>query len=369
MTKLDFAFWDAVPESPAEGQTMADVYDEHIRLAQRIEELGWHSYFVIEHQNRPGANITRADRLPDRRRARDEQAAHRRDDVAAAVLPPDAPGPGSRDARPALARPRRVRHRHRRARARVHPLGRRLLPARGDQRRGHRRSSRWPGRRTKSPSRASTSSSTRRCPTRGPSRSPTRRSGPPCTATPRSSSRRATTTTWPRTSTRTRWWRASSTSIRKSWKECNHPGPMPRVFLQRTVHVAETDEKAHEEARKYIVVDEGAAAARVGGGPLAKTRVGWGSNAARHGHATATARTTRRAARRCSRPQPDYEFNIDNGLAVVGSPETVIKKLRRARSRSATTSSARRFLAACRKTRSPRSIDLIGERVIPAFEK
>ncbi len=23
---------------------MADVYDEHIRLAQRLEELGWHSY-------------------------------------------------------------------------------------------------------------------------------------------------------------------------------------------------------------------------------------------------------------------------------------------------------------------------------------
>ena len=53
MTKLDFAFWDAVPESPAEGQTMADIYDDHIRLAQHIEELGWHSYFTIEHQNRP----------------------------------------------------------------------------------------------------------------------------------------------------------------------------------------------------------------------------------------------------------------------------------------------------------------------------
>ena len=58
MAKLDFAFWDAVPESPAEGQTMADVYDDHVRLAQRIEEMGWHSYFTIEHQNRPGANIT-----------------------------------------------------------------------------------------------------------------------------------------------------------------------------------------------------------------------------------------------------------------------------------------------------------------------
>jgi alkanesulfonate monooxygenase SsuD/methylene tetrahydromethanopterin reductase-like flavin-dependent oxidoreductase (luciferase family) len=37
---------------------MADVYDEHIRLAQRLEELGWHSYFVIEHQNSPIGRIT-----------------------------------------------------------------------------------------------------------------------------------------------------------------------------------------------------------------------------------------------------------------------------------------------------------------------
>ena len=58
MSKLDFAFWDAVPEGPAEGQTMADIYDNHIRLAAQLEELGWHSYFTIEHQNRPGANIT-----------------------------------------------------------------------------------------------------------------------------------------------------------------------------------------------------------------------------------------------------------------------------------------------------------------------
>ena len=30
----------------------------HIALAQKLERLGWHSYFTIEHQNRPGANIT-----------------------------------------------------------------------------------------------------------------------------------------------------------------------------------------------------------------------------------------------------------------------------------------------------------------------
>src|SRR6202049_261918 len=52
MGKLDFAFWDAIPHS----RTVTEIayeYDAHIRLAQRVEALGWHSYFVIEHQNTP----------------------------------------------------------------------------------------------------------------------------------------------------------------------------------------------------------------------------------------------------------------------------------------------------------------------------
>lgn len=52
MATLDFAFWDAIPHSSS-GAAIADDYDAHIALAQRIEALGWHSYFVIEHQNAP----------------------------------------------------------------------------------------------------------------------------------------------------------------------------------------------------------------------------------------------------------------------------------------------------------------------------
>src|SRR5438094_8172158 len=52
MPTLDFAFWDAIPHRTT-GVEIADEYDAHIRLAQRIEALGWHSYFVIEHQNAP----------------------------------------------------------------------------------------------------------------------------------------------------------------------------------------------------------------------------------------------------------------------------------------------------------------------------
>src|SRR2546422_6816550 len=53
MAQLDFALWDAVAGPPT-----ADMYEEHIRLAQRAEQLGWHSYFVIEHQNSPAGRAT-----------------------------------------------------------------------------------------------------------------------------------------------------------------------------------------------------------------------------------------------------------------------------------------------------------------------
>jgi alkanesulfonate monooxygenase SsuD/methylene tetrahydromethanopterin reductase-like flavin-dependent oxidoreductase (luciferase family) len=50
MAQLQFAFWDGV------GYAEQDNYGRcgrHIRLAQRLEVLGWHSYFVIEHRNSP----------------------------------------------------------------------------------------------------------------------------------------------------------------------------------------------------------------------------------------------------------------------------------------------------------------------------
>src|ERR1051325_11667372 len=57
MPTLDFAFWDAVSDADAQAN-VADVYERHIRLAQKLETLGWHSYFTIEHQNSPVGRIT-----------------------------------------------------------------------------------------------------------------------------------------------------------------------------------------------------------------------------------------------------------------------------------------------------------------------
>jgi hypothetical protein len=111
----------------------------------------------------------------------------------------------------------------------------------------------------------------------------------------------------------------------------HHPGPMPRVFLQRQVHVAETDAKAHEEVRQFLASPTGGAV-RVGGGPIAQTRIGWGTPARGMGRDSerpddkARGETMRMAAQ-------SYEYNLENGLALVGSPETVIRQLEEGKKR------------------------------------
>ena len=57
---------------------------------------------------------------------------------------------------------------------------------------------------------------------------------------------------------------------RKIWRECNHPGPMPRTFLTRAVHVAETDEKAKAEAEGPLLESR-----RLGREGLSNTRIGY----------------------------------------------------------------------------------------------
>ncbi|MBO0883122.1 MAG: LLM class flavin-dependent oxidoreductase, partial [Mycobacterium sp.] len=152
---------------------------------------------------------------------------------------------------------------------------------------------------------------------------------------------------------------------RKVWQASGHDGPMPRRFLMRSVHVAPTDEQAHAEAREYAV----SGGERVGGGPIAQTRIGWGSNARGMGSDSeradnkARGQTMAQAAR-------DYQFNIDNGLTLVGSPETVIRRLQAGQARMGYDL----FCTNHQIGRMPpelveRSIELFGREVIPAFAK
>jgi alkanesulfonate monooxygenase SsuD/methylene tetrahydromethanopterin reductase-like flavin-dependent oxidoreductase (luciferase family) len=103
---------------------------------------------------------------------------------------------------------------------------------------------------------------------------------------------------------------------RKVWKECNHPGPMPRTFLTRAVHVAETDEKAREEAEQPMLTSRG-----LGRTGLANTRIGFKGNQ--------DSPTSQELGRVFEGMATSFEFWIDNGLALVGSPETVTKQLKK----------------------------------------
>ncbi len=114
---------------------------------------------------------------------------------------------------------------------------------------------------------------------------------------------------------------------RQLWKECGHAGPMPRTFLTRAVHVAETDEQAKAEAAEHLATPRMADPVfrEAGQEMLARAGVGYGSD----GRYAAEAGTPERLElRRVFRERSkSYDFWIDNGLALVGSPDTVIRKI------------------------------------------
>ena len=60
---------------------------------------------------------------------------------------------------------------------------------------------------------------------------------------------------------------------RQAWKGYGHTGPMPRQFLMRVVHVAKTDEQAHEQARQYLLE-----ANTLGRDIVTSSRIGLGSH-------------------------------------------------------------------------------------------
>jgi alkanesulfonate monooxygenase SsuD/methylene tetrahydromethanopterin reductase-like flavin-dependent oxidoreductase (luciferase family) len=148
------------------------------------------------------------------------------------------------------------------------------------------------------------------------------------------------------------------------WRECQHPGPKPEVFLMRGIHVAETDEQAREEAEQYIL---SARAAQGAAGPLAKTRVGRGSDPTGFG----TDRTTEaniELLRVFGESAQSYDFNIENGLAIVGSPSTVIRKIQEGQKRLGyTLLTGNHAIGRMPSDLVEKSIRLFGQEVIPAF--
>jgi alkanesulfonate monooxygenase SsuD/methylene tetrahydromethanopterin reductase-like flavin-dependent oxidoreductase (luciferase family) len=70
-------------------------------------------------------------------------------------------------------------------------------------------------------------------------------------------------------------------SWRQMWDQYGHTGPKPRAFLTRHVHVAETDEKAREEAEPHLLIPRsGSRPSNTADNPeldlIGQTRVGYG---------------------------------------------------------------------------------------------
>jgi alkanesulfonate monooxygenase SsuD/methylene tetrahydromethanopterin reductase-like flavin-dependent oxidoreductase (luciferase family) len=151
---------------------------------------------------------------------------------------------------------------------------------------------------------------------------------------------------------------------RRVWQASGHAGPMPRTFLMRTVHVAPTDEQAHEEAREFVA----ASAERVGGGPIAQTRIGWGSHS--RGMGSDSERSDNKArGLTMAQAARDYDFNISNGLAIVGSPSTVIARLQAGQEQIGyDVFCTNHQIGRMPREMVERSIELFGQEVIPAFQ-
>jgi alkanesulfonate monooxygenase SsuD/methylene tetrahydromethanopterin reductase-like flavin-dependent oxidoreductase (luciferase family) len=142
---------------------------------------------------------------------------------------------------------------------------------------------------------------------------------------------------------------------RRLWREYAHPGPMPRTFLMRAVHVAETDEIARAEAEQPLLVSR-----KLGREGIARTRIGFKGN-----EDSPTARELNRVFQGMS---TSYDFWIDNGLALVGSPDTVIRRLKEQHQHIGyDIFCANHRFGSIALEQSSKSLELFGKEVIPAF--
>ena len=149
-----------------------------------------------------------------------------------------------------------------------------------------------------------------------------------------------------------------------AWRKRNHPGPMPHRMLARHIHVAETDAQAREEAEQYLL---GGLFGTKGLEIISKTRIGTGGPGGLSGGEQSADLAER--GRVFGQTMQSYDFWIDEGLAHVGSPDTVARRIE-----------AQQKLVGydilCTQHQigdmpydvALRSLELFGEHVIPAFK-
>ncbi|HEX6510813.1 MAG TPA: LLM class flavin-dependent oxidoreductase, partial [Chloroflexota bacterium] len=273
MRKLEFALWDGVGGYAQAGECMADVYDEHIHLAERVEELGWHSYFVIEHQNSPVGRITAPSvfltavaRATSRLRIGAmmwQLPFYHPIRLAQEVAMLDHLSRGRVEFGTGIGV-----HEHEFIRWGVDFYQRAAISEEVLQ----LVTMAW------SQDEVTFEGKFFRFDEALPQPKPYQQPHPPIWSAVHSDAS-------VEFAARNNYNVAKNLDTdevvagkfdlyRRVWRECGHPGPMPRIFLMRPVHVAETDEKAHEEARQFMAQGN----PRIGGGPIAQTRIGWGSH-------------------------------------------------------------------------------------------
>jgi alkanesulfonate monooxygenase SsuD/methylene tetrahydromethanopterin reductase-like flavin-dependent oxidoreductase (luciferase family) len=142
--------------------------------------------------------------------------------------------------------------------------------------------------------------------------------------------------------------------FRDMWAAKNGSAPLPRTLLVRHVHVAQTDAEARKNAEPYMLkglLGEQGVARALSLRPEEKNPV------------------MLEMARVYLETSKSYDFWIDEGLAIVGSPETVIRRIREQQERCRYDI----FLAQHQITTMPtelsrRSMRLFGETVLPQFQ-
>lgn len=148
---------------------------------------------------------------------------------------------------------------------------------------------------------------------------------------------------------------------RQVWRESGHPGPMPRTFLMRTIHVAETDAKAREQVEPYLL-----GSYRLGRDLIEQTRVGYGTSP--RGVGLEDTHSIRERGRVIRAMRNSYDFWVESGVGVIGSPETVIRKIKEQQASMGLDVYAGSFhIGAMPYDLVDKSIELFGKEVIPAF--
>ena len=146
---------------------------------------------------------------------------------------------------------------------------------------------------------------------------------------------------------------------RKVWHECGHQGPMPRQMIVRVVHVAETDAIARAQAEPYLLDYYS-----LGRELVTNTRIGFGSSP--RGKGTDDTRYTKANGRVFQQSRESYDFWIESGTAVIGSPETVARQIAASRDKIGFTQFVGSFhLGAMPTEQIEASIRLFGTEVIP----